>query len=96
MLINANVQLTLFANSPKSYCNIDQEVMTARYWNDTDEDGDCRRRRQAEFLVYREVPWHLIRAVCVKNQAIANQVESISQQFGQTLTIRLRPQWYYD
>lgn len=75
---------------------IDQEVMTARYWNDTDEDGDRRRRRQAEFLVYREVPWYLMRAVCVKNQAIANQVESISQQFGQTLTIRLRPQWYYD
>lgn len=30
---------------------IDWDVMESRYWNDTNEDNDRKRRRQAEFLV---------------------------------------------
>ena len=36
---------------------IDWDVMESRYWNDTNEDNDRKRRRQAEFLVRYFFPW---------------------------------------
>lgn len=36
---------------------IDWDVMKSRYWNDTDEDNDRKRRRQAEFLVRNFLHW---------------------------------------
>lgn len=74
---------------------IDWNIMNTKYWRDTDEDNDRKRRRQAEFLVHQEVPWQLIRGIGVMDQAIADQVNEILQQFGQTMTARLRPNWYY-
>lgn len=74
---------------------IDWNIMKTKYWRDTDEDNDRKRRRQAEFLVHQEVPWQLIRGVGVMDPAIADEVNEILQQFGQTMTARLRPNWYY-
>jgi hypothetical protein len=44
---------------------IDWEIMAARYWADTSDDGDRERRRQAEFLVYQFFPWQLITGIGV-------------------------------
>jgi len=74
---------------------IDWEIMQTKYWRDTDEDGDRKRRRQAEFLVHQAVPWPLIRGIGVMDEAIAAEVNQILRQFEQTMTARLRPQWYY-
>ncbi|MFQ4138161.1 DUF4433 domain-containing protein [Nodosilinea sp. PGN35] len=74
---------------------IDWEIMQTRYWRDTEEDGDRKRRRQAEFLVHQAVPWPLIRGIGVMDEAIAAEVNQILRQFEQTMTARLRPQWYY-
>jgi hypothetical protein len=74
---------------------IDWDIMAAKYWRDTLEDGDRKRRRQAEFLVHQEVPWSLIRGIWVMDAAIADEVNQILRQFGQTMTARLRPHWYY-
>ncbi|MGF1494886.1 MAG: DarT ssDNA thymidine ADP-ribosyltransferase family protein [Microcoleaceae cyanobacterium] len=35
---------------------IDWEIMQERYWADTEEDGDRKRRRRAEFLIYKSCP----------------------------------------
>lgn len=74
---------------------IDWDIMETKYWRDTQEDGDRKRRRQAEFLVYQAVPWPLIRGIGVMDEGIATEVNQILRQFGQTMTARLRPQWYY-
>lgn len=39
---------------------IDWDIMKDTYWADTPEDGDRKRRRQAEFLVHQFCPWRLI------------------------------------
>jgi hypothetical protein len=44
---------------------IDWEIMEAKYWADTDEDGDRKRRRQAEFLIHQFCPWTLIEEIGV-------------------------------
>jgi hypothetical protein len=35
--------------------HIDWDLMSSRYWYDTAEDPDRKRRRQAEFLIYEPV-----------------------------------------
>ena len=34
---------------------VDSQIMQARYWADTEDDNDRKRRRQAEFLVYHKL-----------------------------------------
>jgi hypothetical protein len=74
---------------------IDWEIMKAKYWKDTDEDGDRKRRRQAEFLVHQALPWPLIRGIGVINEAVQAQVLQILTQQGQTTPVAVRPHWYY-
>ncbi|QDI90444.1 DUF4433 domain-containing protein [Salicibibacter halophilus] len=44
---------TEFYNELSHLDKIDWEVMDSIYWNDTDQDPDRTRRRQAEFLVHK-------------------------------------------
>jgi hypothetical protein len=74
---------------------IDWAIMKEKYWNDTDEDGDRKRRRQAEFLVHRAVPWPLIRAICVMDEERAGQVHASLHEYHQQTAVKLRPNWYY-
>jgi hypothetical protein len=37
--------------------------MGDRYWRNTDEDGDRKRRRAAEFLVYNFFPFSLVTGI---------------------------------
>ena len=74
---------------------IDWEIMKAEYWNDTNEDGDRKRRRQAEFLVHQSVPMPLIRGIGVINQTVADEVNQILNQFGQTMAVKVRRNYYY-
>lgn len=46
---------------------VDWPLMQETYWNDTQQDPDRKRRRQAEFLVYKYLPWELITEIVVFN-----------------------------
>lgn len=74
---------------------IDWEIMKADYWNDTLEDGDRKRRRQAEFLVYQRVPWSLIRGIGVHNETVQGKVNRILKKLGTTSDVRVLPNYYY-
>jgi hypothetical protein len=41
--------------------------MEAWYWNDTPDDPDRKRRRQAEFLVHGALPWDSVEFLAVRN-----------------------------
>jgi hypothetical protein len=57
------------------------EVTDAKSWADTDEDGDRKRRRQAEFLVYQCFPWLLITEIGVISPEMKQRVETQLKQF---------------
>jgi hypothetical protein len=86
---------SFYDNLTALQATIDWDIMKAKYWHDTDEDGDRKRRRQAEFLVYESVPWSLIRGIGVINQAIADEVTRTLYQFGQTTPVKVRRNYYY-
>lgn len=74
---------------------IDWDVMESRYWNDTNEDNDRKRRRQAEFLVRYFFPWQLITEIGVMNSTIKTQAENILQNFTHKPSVIVRNNWYY-
>jgi hypothetical protein len=74
---------------------IDWEIMEDKYWRDTDEDGDRKRRRQAEFLVYDFLPWELINHIGVINLTIRTQVLELLQHSVHKPTVSVHRDWYY-
>ncbi|AFZ58290.1 DUF4433 domain-containing protein [Anabaena cylindrica FACHB-243] len=74
---------------------IDWEIMETNYWADTEEDGDRKRRRQAEFLVHQFFPWRLIEEIGVFNTTIQTQVKEILQKINVQTPVRVYSKWYY-
>jgi hypothetical protein len=74
---------------------IDWNIMDEEFWNDTDEDGDRKRTRQAEFLVYRFCPWELIGQIGVMNSTVQQRVCQILQNINISTPVRVYKNWYY-
>ncbi|GAA4240783.1 hypothetical protein GCM10022254_66860 [Actinomadura meridiana] len=69
---NAVLQTARFTGDAADLAeHIDWEIMSARYWGNTPEDGSRRERRMAEFLVHGSVPWSVFShlAVCCDERA---------------------------
>lgn len=73
---------------------IDWGIMRETYWRDTDEDGDRKRRRQAEFLIFGSVPFQAIRQIGVMTDAVAAEVREALAGVAD-LPVVVRPDWYY-
>lgn len=90
--------LSDFFQDINSLTEIDWELMKAKYWKDTEEDGDRKRRRQAEFLLVNSCPFEIISSICVKDQT---KLEYIEEIFTKTAPnsykpqIRITNEWYY-
>lgn len=94
---HAVVELSRFFADLADFDKIDWEVMRSRYWNDTLQDPDRCRRRQAEFLIYLNLPWNYIQEIGVRLVTIERQVIQILDQMGVNHQPRVivRPEWYY-
>ena len=89
------MELSDFYDDLEDLDKIDWDVMNARYWADTDDDPDRKRRRQAEFLVYKMLPWDRIEMIAVMNNEIKAQVEGIILSSSRKHPIKVKPDWYY-
>jgi hypothetical protein len=74
---------------------VDWDVIGATYWHDTAEDGDRKRRKQAEFLIRDHCPWTAISHIVVRSQARATQVTGIIAQLQHQPQVVVRSNWYY-
>jgi hypothetical protein len=74
---------------------VDWPLMTAERWNNTPDDPDRQRRRQAELLIYGELPLSVIRWVAVHSDERASQVGKLMQDHALEQRIIVRPAWYY-
>jgi hypothetical protein len=86
---------TFYTNWNMHRAEIDWALMTATYWNDTQEYPDRKRRRQAEFLVHRRVPIELVYEIGVRTQAHATAVQRILLAHESRIRVVARPGWYY-
>jgi hypothetical protein len=84
--------VTRFYDDLDSLDQVDWPIMAARYWQDTNEDGDRRRRRQAEFLVHRSLPLNLLIGIGVRTHS---QIEIVKAAMPSCTDVQLKPGWYY-
>jgi hypothetical protein len=76
---------------------VDWSMVGQRYWTDEPEDPDRQRRKQAEFLVHRSLPWTLIQEIAVIDRAREQAVLALLDAEGATHrpVVRIRRDWYY-
>lgn len=74
---------------------VDWSIMQEMYWRNTDEDGDRRRRRMAEFLVHDQLPISAIQMIATRSETRLGEVEEIVKAAGVEISIVHRPGWYY-
>jgi len=74
---------------------IDWNVMRSDYWHDCPQYPDRKSRRQAEFLVYREVEWGLIEQIGVYDTSYLKKVLQILQGAAHQPPVSVRREWYY-
>ena len=92
---HADMEISGFFADLEKLDRIDWSIMSETYWHDTDEDGDRKRRRQAEFLVHDFFPLALVEEVGVIRRSVAHRVEQALASAGQVPTISVRRDWYY-
>lgn len=74
---------------------VDWEIMRSKYWNDNDGTGERPRKRQAEFLVHRCLPWRLITEIGVYDQAMADRTAALMGSSTGRPEVSVRREWYY-
>jgi len=76
---------------------VDWDMVYQRYWHDTDDDLDRQRRKQAEFLVHKSVPWSLVDSIAVIDKRMQGRVEAILAEFPEEKRrmVRIEQTWYY-
>lgn len=92
---HAEMALTAFFADLDSLSAVDWGIMQDTYWRDTDEDGDRKRRRQAEFLIHRFFAWELITEIGVINSQVADRVRALLASAAHQPVVTVRRTWYY-
>lgn len=92
---HAEMAYTDFFNDVADLDKVDWKLMREKYWNDTDEDGDRKRRRQAEFLVRTFFPWNLFSYVGVSDHAILEKAAAIIKEAAHQPKLGIQAGWYY-
>lgn len=92
---HAATPLTTQFDGPEGLGEIDWQIMEAQYWSDTDEDGDRKRRRQAEFLVWEQVPFSAVKQIGVISADMEQRVIQALQNAENPPPVHIRRDWYY-
>ncbi len=79
---HAIMTLSEFFTNLADLKEIDWDVMASRYWNDTQAHPGRKRRRQAEFLVYKFFPWSLVTEIGVLNRKVMVYAPSSKEGVG--------------
>ncbi|MBM7578533.1 type II toxin-antitoxin system toxin DNA ADP-ribosyl transferase DarT [Jeotgalibacillus terrae] len=87
--------LTEFYNNLEFLNKIDWDVMESKYWSDTDEDPDRKRRRQAEFLIHQQVLMKDITGIAVYSEDTKLYVEELLQKEQIIKPVIVVKEYYY-
>jgi hypothetical protein len=91
-------ELTEFYDNLDDLNKIDWHRIEHWSWRNTETDPDRKRRKQAEFLVHRSVPWNWLDIIAVVSQAMARRVRQVLDEtkVEHRPRVAVEPRWYYD
>jgi len=92
---HAEMDISRFFTDLRDLTEIDWNIMQATIWRDTLQDGDRKRRRQAEFLAHQFFPLALVDKIGAYNLKVAQQVMALFAAGPHKPTIITEPTWYY-
>ncbi len=92
---HAIMALSQFFDNLADLDKIDWPLMSAEYWNDTQEDPDRKRRRQAEYLIHQQMSWNLISEIGVFDRHIKAEVQTILKNSVHQPPVTVWRRWYY-
>lgn len=92
---HAVVVFSKFYNQEHELKNIGWNLMKEWYWADTPTDCDRKRRRQAEFLVYKSFPWSLVEKIGVIDKETEQILSNYIQRSAYKPDIIVKSDWYY-
>jgi len=92
---HAIINYSEFYNDPADLKQIDWGIMNSRYWNDTTEYPDRKRKRQAEFLAFKFFPIDSVLEIGVINDTLQDQAHKILQCNTINIPVKVRREWYY-
>jgi hypothetical protein len=84
-----------FFNDPADLKHIDWRIMSSRYWHDTTEYPDRKRKRQAEFLAFKFFPIDSVLEIGVITDTFRLQAHKILQSNSINIPVKVRREWYY-
>jgi ssDNA thymidine ADP-ribosyltransferase, DarT len=74
---------------------INWDAVATNRWADSNISPQIKEGKQAEFLVERSFPWHLVEQIGVRSRAIAQQVVAAMQGAAHRPPVEIRTDWYY-
>jgi hypothetical protein len=87
--------ITRWYDDPEHLDALDWEAIDATYWR-TEEDPDLTRRKQAEFLVHRFLPWHALLGIGCLDATVGSDVKRRLAGIPEAaIPVRVRSDWYY-
>lgn len=84
-----------FFNNREHLNQIDWDVVHGRFWNNTPDDPDRKRRKEAECLVFKEIPFSAIIKIGVYNQNTLEYVSDIISDKVLSIELSIESDWYY-
>jgi len=86
--------MSQFFNDEDSLEEVDWNAVKLKRWTDTEDDPDRKRRKQAEFLVFNELPLDTLVAIVVYNETVKNEILTKFATYDSRNVI-VKTNWYY-
>lgn len=93
---NASLSNASFFNEFGKFIEeVDQEILQANFWANTEDDGDRKARRQAEFLVKDKVPLSEIIEIGVFDSRVKSLAEKALANSQLEILVGVKRGWYF-
>lgn len=86
---------TSWYDSVENLDKVDWVIVNERYWTESIDDPDRKRRKQAEFLVHKFCPWNVIQKIGVYSDSALIKVQNILQTYSITTSVSVEKAWFY-
>lgn len=93
----ANQRNTGFFDNIVDLTQVDLDAAYARDWSSDAQrvDPDIKRKKHAEFHVYREISIDYLLYIAVYNETVKRLVEQLISQHNKDITVQIKPEFYY-
>jgi len=87
--------MSQFFNNEDGLAEVDWNAVKLIRWTDTEDDPDRKRRKQAEFLVFKELPLSALIGSVVYSEDAKNTVLTKFSKHDFNFTVVVKPNLYY-